>query len=199
MLVCLRLTAIILIVAEVVIGIQKGVPSGAATRRMYLFGNLVSAHAAAAPDSLIKSALEPNGDYSYSNVRTLAEEAKRDHLSFFATSDGSQLEGMSLPKTFSPPPSTRVGKPRNGTILRGREILLAGVSSDYPIKSVEFRISNSSGQELAQLRAGQFIFGFIGIWLTTTVPNGTYFVQSTVKDIAGHTSTSHAVSVTVEN
>jgi hypothetical protein len=199
MLVGLRLMALVLIVAEVVIGIQKGMPSGAGTRQSYLFGNLVSAHAAEAPDPLIKSALEPNADYAFSNVRTLAEAAKKDHLSFFATSEGSRLEGQSLPKTYYTPPSTTVAKPSNGTILRGREILIAGASSAYPIKSVEFQIRNSSGQELAVLRSAQFDYGYIGSWLTTTVPNGTYFVQSTIKDIAGHTSTSHAVSVMVEN
>jgi hypothetical protein len=198
-LVGLRLLALVLIVAEVVIGIQKGVPSGAATRRSYLFANLVSAHAAVAPDSLLKSALVPNGAYRVSNVRALAEAAEKDHLSFFATSEGSRLEGTRLPKRRFTPPSTTVARPSNGTILRGREFLVARVSSDYPIKFVKFRIRNSSGQDVALLRGGQFVFGYIGRWLTTTVPNGTYFVQSTVQDVAGHTSTSPSVSVTVEN
>ena len=199
LLVGLRIVALVLIVAEVVVGIQKGVPSGAATRRSYLFANLVSAHAADAPDSLLKSSLVPNGAYRVSNVRTLAEAAKKENLSFFATSEGSRLEGTRLPKRHYTLPSTAVARPSYGTIMRGQEFLVARVSSDYPIKSVKFRISNSSGQEVALLRSRQFIYGFIARWLTTSAPNGTYFVQSTLQDVAGHTSTSHAVSVSVEN
>ena len=60
--------------------------------------DLVAAHAADAPDSLIKSALYPSIYYDYANIRGLAEAAKRDHLSFFATSEASGLARMKLPR-----------------------------------------------------------------------------------------------------
>ncbi len=166
---------------------------------MYQFDDLVAAHAADAPDSLIKSALFPNGDFAFANIRALAEAAKKDHLSFFATSEGSRLERMSLPKVSVPPPSTRVAKPANDTIVRGAIFLLATASSDYPITSVDFQISDSAGQQVERVRASQFRYGWLGAWLTTRFPNGAYTVQSTVKDSGGQSSTSKAVSVTVEN
>ena len=81
-----------------------------ARRRTYQFADLVAAHAADAPDSLIKSALFPNGVYAYANIRALAVAAKKDHLSFFATSEASRLERMSLPDvSYSPPKISTAG------------------------------------------------------------------------------------------
>ena len=166
---------------------------------MYQFDDLVAAHAAGAPDSLIKSALFPNADFAFANIRALAEAAKKDHLSFFATSEGSRLERMSLPKMSVPPPSTRVAKPANDTIVRGAIFLLATASSDYPITAVDFQIGEFCR---ATSRTGSrfcFRYGWLGAWPTTRFPNGAYTVQSTVKDSGGRLSTSKAVSVTVEN
>ena len=124
LLVALRCGAILLIAVEVWAGIENGIPLGAGSRNMYQFDDLVAAHAADAPDSLIKSALFPNGDFAFANIRALAEAAKKDHLSFFATSEGSRLERMSLPKVSIPPPSTGVVKPANDTIVRGAIFLV---------------------------------------------------------------------------
>jgi len=199
LLVGLRTVVMLLILVEVEGGIVNGIPSGAGTRQLYQFDDLVAAHAADAPDSLIKSALFPNGDYAFANIRALAEAAKKNHLSFFATSEASRLERMSLPKMSIPPPSTGVAKPANDTIVRGAIFLLASASSDYPITSVDFQISDSAGQQVELLRGDQFKYGWLGAWVTTRFPNGAYTVQSTVKDSGGRSSTSKAVSVTVEN
>ena len=120
LLVALRTVVILLIFVEIQGGIENGIPSGATTRQTYQFDDLVAAHAAEAPDSLIKSALYPAGDFAFANIRALAEAAKKDHLSFFATSEASRLERMSLPKISVPPPSTGVAKPANDTILAGQ-------------------------------------------------------------------------------
>lgn len=199
LLVALRAAAILLIVLEVEGGIVNGIPSGAGSRDADQFGELVAAHAAEAPDSLIKSALFPNEDFAYANIRALAEAAKKDHLSFFATSEASRLERMKLPKTSYSPLSTDVIKPTSGTIVRGAIFLVAKVSSNYPITSVDFQIRNSAGQRVQLVHAGQFQYGWLGAWLTTKYPNGAYTVQSTATDSAGQSSTSKAVSVTLEN
>ena len=43
------------------------------------------------------------------------------------------------------------------------------------------------------------IYGWLGGWDTTDVPNGTYTLQSVVTDDAGNSETSPGVSVTVDN
>jgi hypothetical protein len=198
LLVALRFVAILLIVVEVEGGIANGLPSGAATRRNFQFAQLVAAHAAEAPDPLIKAALFPNVAYAYAHIRALAEAAKRDHLSFFATSEATRLERTSLPNTSYPPPKISTVLV-DGTVLHGRVYLVAKVSSDYPLTSVDFQITNPGGQRVELLHGVNFPYGYFATWHTTNLPNGTYTVQSTAEDIGGRSSTSKAVSVTVEN
>jgi hypothetical protein len=195
----LRIVAVLLIIVEVEGGIANALPSGTESRQANQLDNLVAAHAADAPDSLIKSALFPNQNYPNANIRGLAEAAKKDHLSFFATSEASRLARMSLPKTEYSPPTTSVAKPADGALLRGQQYLVAKASSDYPITSVDFQIRSSGGQQVKLLRGSQFPYGWLGIWSTTNLPNGSYTVQSVAKDITGHSSTSQAVPITVEN
>jgi hypothetical protein len=199
LLLSLRVVAILLIIVEVEGGIANGVPLGSVSRQADQLDNLVAAHAADAPDSLIKSALFPNPDYPNANIRGLAEAAKRNHLSFFATSDGSRLARMDLPQTEYLPPKTSLAKPADGALLRGQVYLAASASGDYPIKSLDFQIRSPGGQQVNLIHAFRFPYGWLGIWSTTNLPNGSYTVQSVAKDITGHSSTSQSVSITVEN
>ncbi len=198
-LVALRFLAVSLIVVEVAGGMENGIGGGAGTRQMYQLDNLVAAHAAKAPDSLIKSALFPNDTFQYSNVRQIAEAAKRDRLSFFATSEAAVLERTGLPKVEVRPLRTTVVRPVDGARIHGNALFIAGATSDYPINSVRFQITSSSGQPVALIHATRFLFGFLGGWGTTKVPNGTYVVRSTAKDVEGRSRSSEAVSITVDN
>jgi hypothetical protein len=198
-LVGLRVAAILLIVVDVRGGISNGLSHAPDTRKLYQLDNLVAAHATNAPDSLLKSALYPNTYFDGANIRNLAEAAKRDHLSFFATSEASRLARMSLPKTEYSPPKPSVARPTDGAVLRGREYLVATVSMDYPLTSVNFQIGSSGGQQVELVHGHHFLYGWLGILVTTNLPNGPYTVQSIAKDITGHSSTSHAVQITIKN
>ena len=199
LLVALRVVAILLIFVEVKGGMANGLAGGPVTRRMLELDDLVAAHAADAPDSLIKSALYPSIYYDYANIRGLAEAAKRDHLSFFATSEASGLARMKLPKTQYTIPKTSVEMPVDGAIVRGSVDLAAEASSDYPITSVDFQISSSGGQQVKLVHGFRFPYGWLAGWSTINLPNGRYTVQSIVRIVTGHSSTSQAVTVTVEN
>ena len=199
LLVGLRVVAILLIVVVVVGGIANGLPNGAGTRRIYQLGDLVAAHAAETPDSLLKSDLFPNDSYPFANIRGLAEAAKKDHLSFFATSEAASLARMNLPKIEYSPPKTSVTRPTDGAILRGREYIVATVSVDYPLTSVNFQIRSSGGQQVELLHSHQFPYGWLGALVTTNLPNGPYTLRSIAKDVTGHFSTSQVVQITIEN
>ena len=99
------------------------------TRKLYQLDNLVAADATDVPDSLLKSALYPNAYFVGANIRNLAEAAKNDHLSFFATSEGSRLARMSLPRTAYSPPKPKVTKPTTAPFYEGRNISLRPYSS----------------------------------------------------------------------
>jgi hypothetical protein len=197
----LRVLAILLIVWTVWGGAENGIAGGRGTRSGMQSAALVEAHAADAPSSLIRSALFPNPIIGYSNVRGLAQLAKENHLSFFATSVGARLERMSLPKAgHSLPPRSTVVKPSSGSVLRGEVSLTASATSDYPLKAVDFRISGSpTGAAIVLHGADYGEYGWQAGWSSTALPNGSYSVQSIARDIAGHVSTSHAVPFTIEN
>ena len=195
----LRVVAIILIVVGVVGGIENGITNGGGQRRLFQLDDLVAAHAADAPDSLLKSALFPSSDFHAINVRQLAEAAKKNQLSFFATSEASRLARASLPRITYVPPKTSVAKPTDGAVLQGRQYLVANMSSDYPIMSADFQIRDSGGQQVERLSAHRFLYGWLGIFVTTNLPNGSYTVQSTARDSTGRSSTSQAVQITIDN
>ena len=89
--------------------------------------------------------------------------------------------------------------PVDGAIVRGAVDLAAEASSDYPITSVDFQISSSGGQQVKLVHAFRFPYGWLAGWSTINLPNGRYTVQSIVRIVTGHSSTSQAVTVTVEN
>jgi Bacterial Ig domain len=200
-LVTLRVLTILLIVWTVWEGTQNGIADGRGSRSLLQRAALVAAHAQDAPDSLIRSDLLPASSIAYSNVRGLAQLAKVNHLSFFATSVGARLERMSLPKAgHSLPPRSTVVKPSSGSVLRGEVSLTASATSDYPLKAVDFRISGSpTGAAIVLHGADYGEYGWQAGWSSTALPNGSYSVQSIARDIAGHVSTSHAVPFTIEN
>ena len=194
----LRLLVIVLVVIEVVGGVLNGVAGGRASRQGQQLAALVTAHAQDAPDSLIKSALFPNPYVDYNQIRGLAEHARANGLSLFATGEASALSHMRLPKVPIYPLQTSISKPTNDTRLRGVEFLVARAAGDYPINAVDFRIEESGGQQHT-LHSKQFLYGWLGAWETKDVPNGTYSVESVAHDTAGEVKISRPVTVTVEN
>jgi hypothetical protein len=194
----LRLLAFLLIVWVVIGGAENGIHAGPGFRQSQQLAALVAVHAQDAPNTLVTSALFPNQYIGADNIRSLAEAAKDNGLSFFATSEGGRLARVKLPKTQDLVPlETSVAKPTTGTVLRGLVYLLAKASGDYHIDSVEFEIKGSGGSKV--LHAGQFLYGYLGEWNSKDSPNGIYTVQSVARDATGHVSTSRAVRVTVKN
>jgi hypothetical protein len=146
---------------------------------------------------LITSVLFPHPGWG-DNIRGLAEAAKKSDLSFFATGEGAKLASESPPKPkHTAPLTTEIGSPANGAILRGKVFCVAKASGDWPITTLEFEIKGSLRSPV--LRSARFLYGFLAEWNTTDLPNGSYTVQSVVHDSLGQSSTSSAVTVTVDN
>jgi hypothetical protein len=195
----LRFLAVLLTIWVVIGGAENGIHAGRGWRQGQQLAALVAAHAQDAPNTLITSALFPNQHIGADNIRSLAEAAKDNGLSFFATSEGARLARVKLPKTHqSVPLETSVGRPTSGAVLRGLVYLAASAHSDYHINTVEFEIKGSGGSEVV-LHSGRFLYGYLGEWNSKDSPNGIYTVQSVARDATGHVSTSRAVRVTVKN
>jgi hypothetical protein len=106
-------------------------------------------------------------------------------------------EGVILPLTM---PSTTVGVPSSGATISGRISLDAAASSSFGVTSVTYEISGNGLSDQFISSSSPTIVGWLGgPWNTTTVPNGTYTLQSVATDAAGFTATSAPVTVTVNN
>jgi hypothetical protein len=196
----LRLLAAVLIVWMVWAGAENGVASGRSSQALMERAALVTAHAQVASNTLVESALLPNKYVAYGNVRDLAALAKKQHLSFFATGEATRLENMALPKGgVEPPPVSSVVKPAAGSVVTGAEFFVARANADFPITRVEFEISGATSEPAIVVRAVQFPYGWLGGWISNSVPNGSYSIRSIVHDTAGQMSTSRATSFTVSN
>jgi hypothetical protein len=97
------------------------------------------------------------------------------------------------------PPNTFVGLPSNSATVAGSEWLDAGASPG--VTSVNYVISGGPNNLADTLISGSAatIYGWIGAWNTTTVPDGTYTIQSVASYAGGVSSTSAPVTITVAN
>jgi hypothetical protein len=100
----------------------------------------------------------------------------------------------------APSPATSVLHPVGGTSLKGAAFLVAGGSDRvFATTRVEFRITGGGGARSTTVPAQQTEYGWIGVLKTTTVPNGTYSIQSVAVDGGGQVGRSKPVDVSVDN
>jgi LmbE family N-acetylglucosaminyl deacetylase len=96
------------------------------------------------------------------------------------------------------PPTTTVLIPSNGTALSGNALLDASVSTD--VASVSFELTGGSITTPQVIATGTLTpYGWLAEWNTTTVPDGTYTLQSVASYTGGVSGTSTGITVTVGN
>ena len=102
----------------------------------------------------------------------------------------------------NPPPTTKILIPSSGAALSGTSAVLDATASSpdgAPI-SVKFMGSSALNGVFGSLGTATLtLYGYIFVWNTTSVPNGTYTLQSVVTDVAGNYEYSTGISVTVAN
>jgi hypothetical protein len=90
--------------------------------------------------------------------------------------------------------------PSGGASVSGTKVLLdASASSAAGIASITFEVSGNGLSDQVVATGTPTYYGYLAQWNTTTVPNGTYDLQSVATDTVAETTTSAAVSVTVDN
>jgi hypothetical protein len=97
------------------------------------------------------------------------------------------------------PPTTAVLVPANNASLKASTTLDASASDDVSVASVKFAITGGSYNKTVIGTATASIYGYYYSWNTTTVPDGTYTLQSVATDIGGNTTYSAAVTIKVSN
>ena len=119
--------------------------------------------------------------------------------------DSNDKTLTSYPETIqvdNPPPTTTILIPSSGASFSGTSAVLDATASSpdgAPI-SVTFTGSGALNGVFGSLgKATPTLYGYIFVWNTTAVPNGTYTLASLVTDVAGNFEYSTQVSVTVAN
>ena len=112
-----------------------------------------------------------------------------------------QFNGSALLLYDSSLPVGTVLVPSDGAVLKGTSASLDATwrSNGSAITKVQFVLSGGSSSKVVIGTAAQTRVGFFLSWDTTTVPDGTYSLQSRATDVAGRTSDTPAVTIRVEN
>jgi hypothetical protein len=114
--------------------------------------------------------------------------------------DGIPLTNVASASLFVyNPPTTSVVLPSNGASLAGSQSLDA-VAFDYgKVTKVEYRLTGGTLNAALIVTGTPTYYGWLAEWDTTTVPNGSYTLQSVAYDAAGLSTYSAGVAVTVDN
>jgi hypothetical protein len=98
---------------------------------------------------------------------------------------------------YKPPPPTEVEFPATGAVLSGKTLLIASTGKGlYPVR-VDFVLSRGAvRQKVIATKLG--ILGWTARWNTSSVPNGSYLLQSVVDTKSGVIA-SHPIVINVRN
>ncbi len=117
----------------------------------------------------------------------------------FTNTNGSATTNAATLTVLALPPTTSVLIPSNGATLSGSLFLDAAASDNVPITQVNYVLSGGTYNDTVISGSFPTYFGWIGGWNTTTVPNGTYTLQSVATNAADQSTPSASISVTVNN
>jgi Big-like domain-containing protein len=85
------------------------------------------------------------------------------------------------------------------TVSGASQLLDASASSPAGIARVTFEVSGGTLSDHVVATATPTIYGWLGQWNTTTIPNGTHTLQSVATDPVLETAASTPITVTVNN
>ena len=129
----------------------------------------------------------PNGTYT---LQSLASDTAGNT----GSSAGVQIT------IANPPPSTAVLIPSSsGVTLSNTAVLDASAADAGGVAKVQFALTGGTLNQTVVGTAVPTVYGYILELNTTTVPNGTYTLQSLASDTAGNTGSSAGVQITIAN
>ncbi len=98
-----------------------------------------------------------------------------------------------------PPLVTKMLRPANGETVKGTVLLDAKATDYFALTGVHFYLSGPSFSDRLIGQGVQSLYGWLALWNTTKLANGTYTLHSVVNDSIGRTDQSDNITVTVSN
>jgi hypothetical protein len=168
----------------------RGPVMGIAT--LYLDGVVVGSVDAYQPSHAVQAVLYTSPTLSL-GPHTLAIEVTRTKNAassdFFVAVDAFDVSGAPPDTT---PPSVEISSPPGGSVVSGTATLRANASDNVAVVGVQFKVD---GVPLPEATSVPYAVN----WNTTTVADGPRALTAVARDLAGNTTTSAAVTVTVSN
>jgi hypothetical protein len=131
-------------------------------------------------------------------IRQLAQVAASHRLSIFNNSGLiAQYAKEGLPGETTP--RTAVIYPQNGSKVKGTQALFASASGEFGLSSVQFEITGGQLRGFLIGTATNSGYGWYQAWNTTSVPDGTYLLQSIAYGATGKIGRSTGITVRVAN
>lgn len=147
-----------------------------------------------------------NGELDQAKVVVAAERDGYLAVDRIVVSPTNDIVVWERPRPGSPPvvshlpaPTTDVAKPAAGARLAGVQYLVARAAAPGGVASVSFRVTGGGLARPLVEPARPFAYGYLGIWATSSVPNGTYTIRSVATGFSGKTAVGAPVAVTVAN
>ena len=146
----------------------------------------------------------PSGPPCPMDVNGLALRGDGDHY----TGEGSLfvarwlmpqlgIEALHNPDTTLP--VMKMVDPANGSVLKGKQGVIAIASFNFGLAKVEFQVTGN-GLLNTDIGTAVYVRNLQALrWNTTSVPNGTYTIRSVAYNVAGDTSASKGITVRVKN
>ena len=180
--------------SQVVLDASASDPAGVAKVQYELIGgsynDTVIANATATEYgwlALWNASTVPNGTYTLQSVAT-------DTDGNVGTSPGVTVV------VDNPPPTTSVLIPAAGASVSGSQVVLDASASDPAgVAKVQYELIGGSYNDTVIANATATEYGWLALWNASTVPNGTYTLQSVATDAGGNVGTSPGVTVVVDN
>jgi hypothetical protein len=120
-----------------------------------------------------------------------------------ATTNVGNTSALSAPVTVTvdnPPLHTEVLIPSTGATLSGSSAVLDAVAAGTSdVTGVQYELSGGSLSNQVIATGTATIYGWLALWNTTTIPNGSYTLQSVATEVGGTTATSPGITMTVSN
>jgi hypothetical protein len=190
---------------QVVLGEVNGVRRASAVHQRQTGIALAIADVGAVPDPILQGVVAGYG-LSPGAIRADVEILREHRLTFYedpssVTTYVKEARAQASRGLFryTPPPVTAVVRPVNGQVLRGQALIDVLVQPGVRARSVDIHLSGPALTGAVIGSASRTEWGWILRWNTTTVPDGSYEVESVTSARQGRMLTSTPVAIRVEN